>query len=139
MKLIEELWSDSVIGLAPSCLTACSDDQPLGMPITSSGHNDLIIPFYNYPEGKDASGLRDRSGQNGRKMEMKRQKQPQIPDRKLLTPIEVCAQFSISRRTLHRIMARGELQGIRIGGSFRFRLSDVDAYLAKNAIQRNDK
>jgi excisionase family DNA binding protein len=54
---------------------------------------------------------------------------PPLPD--LLTPAEVCAMFSVSRRTLPRWERAGILPAVRIGGTVRYRAEDVRALLQK--------
>lgn len=47
----------------------------------------------------------------------------------LITSKELCEELRISYSTLARIVERGELDCLRIGGSMRFRREDVDLYL----------
>jgi excisionase family DNA binding protein len=54
---------------------------------------------------------------------------PPLPD--LLTPAEVCAIFSVSRRTLHRWERAGILPAVRIGGTVRYRAEDARALIQK--------
>jgi excisionase family DNA binding protein len=48
--------------------------------------------------------------------------------RTLLTVEGVARYLSCSRRTVERIVARGELQPLRVGTRRRFRVEDIDAY-----------
>jgi excisionase family DNA binding protein len=54
---------------------------------------------------------------------------PALPD--LLTPAEVCAMFSVSRRTLPRWERAGILPAVRIGGTVRYRADDARALIQK--------
>ena len=51
---------------------------------------------------------------------------------KLLTPIEVQQLLHISRSTLYRLIQKGQLPVIRVGGTYRIRMSELNAYLEKN-------
>jgi excisionase family DNA binding protein len=50
---------------------------------------------------------------------------PRRTDR-LLTVDEVAATLKLSRRSVWRLRAAGELPAVQFGGSTRFRLSDVE-------------
>lgn len=45
-----------------------------------------------------------------------------------LTVTEVCRRLGVTRRTLLRLIDRGELPAYRIGHWIRVRVSDVEAY-----------
>lgn len=47
-------------------------------------------------------------------------------DERLLKLPEVSARLSLSRTAIYRLMARGQLQPVRIGGALRFPTSTVD-------------
>lgn len=51
--------------------------------------------------------------------------------KRLLKPKEAARYLSISVRTVKRLTARGELPHVRIGGSMRFVMADVLAYVAR--------
>ena len=48
---------------------------------------------------------------------------------KLLTKGEVCELLSVSRATLDRIVAAGELDALRIGGQVRFDRTELERYV----------
>jgi len=48
---------------------------------------------------------------------------------KLLSKKEVAECFSVSVRTVERLAARGKLTKVKIGGSVRFRMEEVEAIL----------
>jgi len=54
---------------------------------------------------------------------------------KLLTIKEVCQQLKISRRTLYRLLASGNLPGFKVGHQWRFQFGDVQSYFL--ALGRN--
>ena len=45
-----------------------------------------------------------------------------------MTVTEVCRRLSVPRRTLFRMIDRGELPAYKIGHWIRLRVSDVEAY-----------
>ena len=48
----------------------------------------------------------------------------------LLTASEVAHMLRVSTMTIYRLLRAGELRAVRIGRSYRFRESDILAYLA---------
>jgi PTS system nitrogen regulatory IIA component len=52
---------------------------------------------------------------------------PPLPD--LFTLKQVADRLQLSERTLYRLLDRGELPGHKVGGQWRFRLSEVDYWL----------
>ena len=57
---------------------------------------------------------------------------------RLLKPSETARFLAVSQRTLSRLTARGELPDIRIGGSQRFDMNDILAYVSKQRSRRSD-
>jgi excisionase family DNA binding protein len=51
----------------------------------------------------------------------------------MLTKDSVAAYLSISLRTLDRLLQAGAIPSYRIGGHRRFRLEDVEQYIARSA------
>jgi len=58
-------------------------------------------------------------------MEMKEKKDT------LLKPATCAAEANVTARTIRNLCASGELRAIRIGGQWRIRRSDWDAYLGR--------
>ena len=52
-------------------------------------------------------------------------------DERLLKLPEVATRLALSRTAIYRLIARGELQPIRIGGALRFPASALDALIEK--------
>ena len=48
---------------------------------------------------------------------------------RLMTPDEAAGFLSVSRRTLKRLVAEGELVAVKIRGSMRFKLEDLEAFV----------
>ena len=48
---------------------------------------------------------------------------------RLLTPAEVSHELAISRSTLYRLVAAGQLQAVRVGGQLRFERIAVGRFL----------
>ena len=56
---------------------------------------------------------------------------PTYPTR-LLTPKEAAGFLAISTRTLSRIVKQGELPVVRVSGSNRFTMPDLEAYVGRS-------
>ena len=52
-----------------------------------------------------------------------------MPNPPLLTVAAACQHLAISRATLYRLMGEGTIRPVRIGGSVRFRPSDLEAFV----------
>lgn len=61
----------------------------------------------------------------------------------LLTMKQVTRQLGISERTVYRLMEEGELNPFKMGKSWRFEQSDIDAYIERlrqdSAVKRGRK
>ncbi len=55
----------------------------------------------------------------------------QTPTR-LLKPEEAAAYLAISKKTLMRLVAQGEVRARRVSKSMRFELADLQAYVARS-------
>lgn len=51
---------------------------------------------------------------------------------KLLTVQDICDQLQVRKEWVYAIVRRGDLKRIKIGKEFRFRQTDLDAYLERN-------
>ena len=51
---------------------------------------------------------------------------------RLMTPDEAAGFLSVSTRTLKRLVAEGELGAVKIRGSMRFKLEDLEAFIEAN-------
>ena len=49
----------------------------------------------------------------------------------LLKPSEVQQKLHISKSTLYRLIRSGQLPAVRIGGSYRIRMSELEEFLSK--------
>lgn len=56
----------------------------------------------------------------------------------LLTVDGVCAALSVSRTTVYRLVNRGELLPVRIGGVVRFRPRDLEALVERHTPEKNE-
>ncbi len=56
----------------------------------------------------------------------------------ILTIKEVAEYLKITERTLYRLVQEGKIPAFKVGGSWRFQLSDIKAWIAdqKNAFLR---
>ena len=57
----------------------------------------------------------------------------------LLTLGDVCAALAVSRSTARRMVKRGDLQPIRIGGLTRFRPADLEALIERYATSKVER
>ena len=48
---------------------------------------------------------------------------------RLMTPEEAAGFLSVSTRTLKRLVAEGDLGAVKIRGSMRFKLEDLEAFI----------
>lgn len=63
-------------------------------------------------------------------MTLQAKEQPYSTQSDLMTPFEVMKHLKVSRATLHRYQTTQGLKSIRLGRARRFRLADVNAWLA---------
>jgi excisionase family DNA binding protein len=54
---------------------------------------------------------------------------------KLLSIGEVAEYLSVTTRTVHNLLSRGELQGVKVGNRWRFDPEDVRIYLQRQQQQ----
>ena len=54
-----------------------------------------------------------------------------MTEERLLKLPEVSARLALSRTAIYRLIARGELQPVRIGGALRFPASSIDQLIEK--------
>ena len=55
-----------------------------------------------------------------------------------LTPREAAQFLSVSPRTLSRLVKRGDLPVYKVGGSLRYKLSDLTALVDRSLVIGND-
>lgn len=53
-----------------------------------------------------------------------------------MTIKEVSEYLKLAEKTAYRLAAQGKIPGFKVGGSWRFRRSEIDAWIEK---QRNNK
>lgn len=54
------------------------------------------------------------------------------PEGEILTLDEVAAYLKAGKRAVYRLAAEGKLPGFKLGGTWRFRHSDLDKWIAAN-------
>ncbi len=54
-----------------------------------------------------------------------------MTEERLLKLPEVSARLALSRTAIYRLIARGELQPLRLGGALRFSASSIDQLIEK--------
>jgi len=60
---------------------------------------------------------------------------PEISDGKIYKSREVMRYLHISRSTLYRLLASGELIGRKVGRTWRFATDDLDRYVRRDATK----
>tara|TARA_R110001592_G_scaffold363287_1_gene683220 strand:- start:17985 stop:18167 length:183 start_codon:yes stop_codon:yes gene_type:complete len=50
----------------------------------------------------------------------------------ILTLKEVAAFLKLTEKTAYRLAAEGKLPGFKVGGSWRFKQSDIDSWIEKS-------
>lgn len=59
------------------------------------------------------------------------------PEGEILTLGEVAAYLKAGKRTVYRLAAEGKLPAFKLGGTWRFRRSDLDEWIAANLTNNN--
>lgn len=59
------------------------------------------------------------------------------PEDEILTLDEVAFYLKAGKRTVYRLVAEGKLPGFKLGGTWRFRRSDLDKWIAANLSNKN--
>lgn len=59
------------------------------------------------------------------------------PEGEILTLDEVAAFLKAGKRTVYRLAAEGKLPGFKLGGTWRFRRSDLDEWIAANLTNKD--
>lgn len=60
-----------------------------------------------------------------------------IPDGEILTLDEVAAYLRAGKRTVYRLAQNGEIPAFKVGGTWRFRRSELDRWTDANSNQRS--
>ncbi len=53
-------------------------------------------------------------------------------DGEILTLDEVAAYPKVSKRTVYRLVQKGEIPGVKLGGTWRFRRSELDIWITES-------
>lgn len=61
-----------------------------------------------------------------------------VSDEQLMETDDVARYLNVHRKTVINLVERGELRGYRVGRNWRFRKSDVDAYLEQQREPKPD-
>ena len=64
----------------------------------------------------------------------------QRPSRtQIMTPKEAARYLGLHPITIYRLVKKGELPGFKIGGQWRFKKDLLDAWIARESNNRNEK
>lgn len=61
------------------------------------------------------------------------------PDGDILTLDEVAAYLKAGKRTIYRLAASGEIPAFKLGGTWRFRRSELDRWIAASINENETK
>lgn len=61
------------------------------------------------------------------------------PESDILTLDEVAAYLKAGKRTVYRLTADGKLPGFKLGGTWRFRRSDLDKWIEANVNNKTSE
>jgi len=53
----------------------------------------------------------------------------------ILTVKEVSEYLKLNEKTAYRLAAKGDIPGFKVGGSWRFRKSEIDQWIEENRIK----
>ncbi len=56
----------------------------------------------------------------------------------IMTIQDISSYLKIAEKTTYRLAAEGKLPGFKVGGSWRFRKSQVDAWIVENEEKLNE-
>lgn len=56
----------------------------------------------------------------------------------ILTVKEVSEYLKLTEKTAYRLASKGDIPGFKVGGSWRFRKSEIDAWIEKQAKDKNN-
>lgn len=59
------------------------------------------------------------------------------PDIEIMTLDEVAQYLKAGKRTVYRLAAEGKLPAFKLGGTWRFRRSDLDTWIAANLANKD--
>lgn len=60
-------------------------------------------------------------------------------DGEILTLDEVAAYLKAGKRTVYRLAQKSEIPAFKLGGTWRFRRSELDAWIAESIRQKTDE
>jgi len=60
-------------------------------------------------------------------------------DGEILTLDEVAAYLKAGKRTVYRLAQKGEIPAFKLGGTWRFRRSELHAWIAESIRQKTDE
>ena len=61
------------------------------------------------------------------------------PEDEILTLDEVAAYLKAGKRTVYRLAQKGEIPAIKLGGTWRFRRSELDRWIAESINRKKSE
>lgn len=56
----------------------------------------------------------------------------------IMTIQEVAEYLRLNEKTTYRLVSDGKLPGFKVGGSWRFRKSEIDRWISKQEVKRGE-
>lgn len=56
----------------------------------------------------------------------------------ILTIRDVADYLKLTEKTAYKLVAEGKLPGFKVGGSWRFKKNDIDAWIKRQALKGDD-
>lgn len=60
-------------------------------------------------------------------------------DNDIMTIKEVATYLKLTEKTAYRLAAEGKIPGFKVGGAWRFRLGEIDAWITQQSNRKNDR
>lgn len=60
-------------------------------------------------------------------------------DSEIMTIREVADYLKINDKTAYKLVAEGKIPGFKVGGAWRFKKSEIEAWIAKKTAPRKNK
>lgn len=62
-----------------------------------------------------------------------------MSDDEILTIKELASYLKIAEKTTYRFVSEGRIPGFKVGGSWRFRRSDIESWINSSAAKKIDR
>jgi excisionase family DNA binding protein len=98
----------------------------------------MIWPFFSSPSLWSSSPSYGKIGNSWQSLLINGKGETMAdPEGEILTLDEVAAYLKAGKRTVYRLAAEGKLPAFKLGGTWRFRRSDLDEWIAANLTNKD--